>query len=164
MPLTYIKNNEGQYVCQVCGETKQNQNTMHYHIKKHTNDSKYTCKFCKKTFVHQQSLNVHMQNRHSDQASVKIEAKEYVCPFEDCTFRSPSKGNCKIHCLRIHYQDEVNRIMTNTVSPSGQKTIGCNVCRQTFNSPTAFYYHCADCIKLVPGSEKYMAMQWFNSK
>jgi hypothetical protein len=52
-----------------------------------------------------------------------------------------TKGNCVIHFLRTHYQEETDSIMVRD-----GKVINCNNCDKNFNSSSSFYYHCKDCI------------------
>ena len=46
MTIRYIKNDDGNFVCQHCGAIKTRQNSMHYHIKKHMEELDHICKIC----------------------------------------------------------------------------------------------------------------------
>lgn len=144
--LTYIKNEEGLFVCPTCNVTKKNQSTMHYHMKKHEEQLKYICKSCKKGFLQKQPLDLHIRSKHPE---IKEYEKKFSCTYDKCDFTSFTKGNCIIHYLRVHYQDEINNIMT-----KDDKIIICSNCDKEFNSSCAFYYHCKGCIEFVK-DEKY---------
>jgi len=154
MPLTYHKNEDGEFVCPDCTMVTRNQNTMHYHLKKHMNENemKYKCKECDKSFLQKQSLLVHMRFKHSEK-----EENAYVCPFE-CEFSSPVKGNCVIHIIRVHFQDELQQIM---FPQPDTKTVLCGACNEEFKSNSAFIYHCKRCLDLSEESEKNQALKEF---
>lgn len=157
MTIKYIKNEEGHFVCPHCNVTKKNQNTMHYHIRKHEEQVSHTCKVCKKGFLQKQTLELHMKSRHADYLKEQgSEAKKIQCPFDDCTFSALTKGNCIIHCLRIHFQDEIKKIMT---FDDENKTYNCEECAKEFNSSCAFYYHCKGCLTVDEDSDKYQRLQ-----
>ncbi len=157
MPITYIKNTKGEYVCPHCGITKVNQNTMHYHIRKHEEQVSHTCKVCKKGFLQKQTLDLHMKSRHADYLKEQgDDANKVYCPFDDCNFSSITKGNCIIHCLRVHFKDEINKIMN---VDNETKTVKCEECDKEFTSSCAFYYHCKKCITFDENSEKYQLLQ-----
>ena len=143
MPLKYVKDEEGNFVCPHpgCGIKKKNQNTMHYHMKKHEEQLDYTCKTCKKQFLQKQTLDLHIRSKHPELANDNDE-KKFKCPFDNCDFKALTKGNCVIHCLRVHFQDEINDIM---IKDEETKMIYCNECQKEFSSSTAFYYHCKNC-------------------
>lgn len=144
MPLKYIKNEEGLFQCPDCGITKKNQNTMHYHMKKHEEQLGNICKICKKGFLQKQTLDLHIRSKHSDMVKdIEIHPKQFKCPIKECEFSSLTKGNCIIHYLRIHCQDKIQDIMTIN---DDNKTIHCNKCDNNFNNSCAFYYHCKKCI------------------
>jgi hypothetical protein len=144
MPLTYIKNDKGHFVCPDCGVTKKNQNTMHYHMKKHEEQTSNICKVCKKGFLQKQTLDLHIRSKHPELLENVSNIKTtYKCPFDECEFSALTKGNCIIHCLRVHFQDEISDIM---IKNNETKTIICNECDAEFSSSCAFYYHCKGCI------------------
>ena len=145
MTFTYIKNEDGLFICPDCGVTKKNQNTMHYHMKKHEDTLNHVCKVCKKGFLQKQTLDLHMRSKHPD----KELDKKFKCTYDNCEFTALTKGNCIIHYLRMHYQDEININM----SKNG-KIIQCNTCEKEFNNSCAFYYHCKDCIDFTQ-DDKY---------
>jgi hypothetical protein len=155
MPLKYIKDEEGNFVCPHpgCGFTKRNQSTLHYHMKKHEEQLDYTCKACKKGFLQKQTLDLHIRSKHPE--LVKSETKEedkFKCPFDGCEFSALTKGNCVIHCLRVHFQDEISKIM---IKDNETKTIWCNECDKEFSSSCAFYYHCKGCLTCNKNNNKY---------
>ncbi len=157
MPIKYTKNDEGHFVCPHCGITKEKQNTMHYHIRKHEEQVSHTCKVCKKGFLQKQTLELHMKSRHADYLKAQgDEASKVYCPFDDCNFSALTKGNCIIHCLRVHFKEEVQKIMN---VDNETKTITCEECDKEFTSSCAFYYHCKNCVPFDENSEKYELFQ-----
>jgi hypothetical protein len=157
MPLKYVKDEEGNFVCPHpgCGFTKKNQSTLHYHMKKHEEQLDYTCKTCKKQFLQKQTLDLHIRSKHPELAD-DTDEKKFKCPFNNCDFKALTKGNCVIHCLRVHFQDEINEIM---IKDEETKMIYCNECQKEFSSSTAFYYHCKNCLTLDPNDEKVVKLQ-----
>ena len=151
MTFTYIKNEDGAFVCPDCGIVKKKQNTMHYHMKTHEEKPNHVCKICKKGFLQKQTLDLHMRSKHSD----KTDDKKFKCTHDNCEFTALTKGNCVIHFLRVHYQDEINNIMI-----KNGKRIECNECKKEFNSSCSFYYHCKDCIQFDDDNkhEKFKAL------
>lgn len=141
--LTYIKNEEGHFVCPECNVVKKRQNSMHYHMKKHLEEFNHTCKACKKSFLQKQTLDLHMRSKHPE--LLEKEQNKFACPFDQCEFEALTKGNCVIHCLRVHYQDVIDEIM---IVDEDTKLICCTVCDDTFTSSGSFYYHCKKCLNV----------------
>ena len=152
MPIKYTKNVEGDFVCPHCQFTAKNQSTMHYHMKKHSNDLKFDCRHCDKTFLQKSSLLVHMRFKHAQELR---EETAFACPF-DCDFTSPVKGNCVIHIIRVHFQDELKEIMH---PQADTKTVMCSGCDKEFKSNSAFIYHCKHCLNLTADTEKNLALK-----
>lgn len=156
MPLKYIKDEDGNFVCPYpnCTFTKKNQSTLHYHMKKHEDELTHICKICKKGFLQKQNLDLHIRSKHPELLKqTDTDTKTFNCPFDNCDFTAITKGNCIIHCLRVHFQDEINNIM---IKDNETKTIHCNECEKEFSSSCAFYYHCKNCIT---HNEKYKKLQ-----
>ncbi len=151
MPLTYTKNEEGLFVCPHCDYKKSNQSSMHYHMKKHEEQLSHICKTCKKGFLQKQTLDLHIRSKHPELAKTS-DSKKFKCPFDGCDFTSMTKGNCVIHCLRIHFQEEIREIMN---VDEETKTIECTKCEQEFNSSCSFYYHTKQCLPMNNTGEKY---------
>lgn len=143
MTLTYIKNNLGEFVCPQCSITMKRQNSMHYHMKKHLEEMDHVCKTCKKGFLQKQTLDLHIRSKHPELLKEKV--RKYVCPIDNCTFAALTKGNCIIHCLRVHYQEEMKEYME---VDEKAKTIDCTRCDTTFSSSCSFYYHCKKCMNV----------------
>jgi hypothetical protein len=166
MPFTYIKDTTNQlYVCPECGIHKKNQNTMHYHIKKHKMvnqennemNSTNSCKICKKNFLQKHTLDLHIRSKHpefikSDPNLVDLKIK---CPFDNCNFTSLTKGNCIIHVLRLHFTDEIGKIMIKEDS----KNIKCANCYKNFSNTCGFYYHCKECVVFNKNDIKYKLLE-----
>jgi hypothetical protein len=130
----YIKNDAGEFVCPHCGETKARQNTMFYHIKKHTGDMKYACSVpgCERRFIQKSGLTQHMAQAHPSSAP------EWGCPCCDHTCRM--KANMTIHIARMHVE---------SIPPAASGASVCVLCDRTFASATAYYYHAATCFKVT---------------
>jgi hypothetical protein len=153
MPLKYIKDEDVNFVCPDCGIKKKNQNTMHYHMKKHEDELSHICKICKKGFLQKQNLDLHIRSKHPETLKDNTSSeKKFKCPFDDCDFTALTKGNCVIHCLRVHFQDEINNMMN---KDNETKTIYCNECDKEFSSSCAFYYHCKACMNFNKNDDKY---------
>jgi hypothetical protein len=141
MTITYFKNEDGHFVCPDCNVVKKRQNSMHYHMKKHLEELDHVCKVCKKGFLQKQTLDLHVRSKHPEQLEQK--QARFSCPFDDCEFSAITKGNCVIHCLRVHYQEEINEVM---IIDEETKLICCTGCDDTFTSSGSFYYHCKKCL------------------
>lgn len=146
MVFKYVKNDEGLFVCPTCNITKKNQNTMHYHMKKHQEQLSHTCKVCKKGFLQKQTLDLHMRSKHPDS---DID-KKFKCTYDNCEFAALTKGNCVIHYIRVHFQDAINNIMV-----KDGKIHTCTKCDTEFSSSCAFYYHCKDCLDFIKEDSKF---------
>ena len=137
MPYTYQKNAEGGFVCPQCQVVKQNQNTMHYHMKKHEAHLPFECPTCKKEFLHAQTLALHVAARHSK------EAAKLKCPC--CPHTTLTKANRIIHFMRKHCAAELKDVGTT-----------CPQCHKEHSSNTAFLYHMAGCIQLTEEKQKIL--------
>jgi hypothetical protein len=137
MVYTYTKNANGDFLCTICGETKKNQNTMHYHMKKHEGKLPFECSICHKEFLHSSVLSLHMTARHSKEPPGTLSCP--VCPFKTLT-----KANRILHFVRHHCTEEIQKF-TSTSSTQNH----CPTCSKECNSSTAFLYHVvsAGCFK-----------------
>jgi hypothetical protein len=159
MPLKYTKDEDGNFVCPHpgCGFTKRNQSTLHYHMKKHEEQLDHICKTCKKGFLQKQNLDLHIRSKHPEVIKdASTSEKKFKCPFDNCEFSTLTKGNCVIHCLRVHFQDEINNMMT---KDNETKMIYCNECDKEFSSSCAFYYHCKSCLSFDKNDDKYKKLE-----
>ena len=145
MVYKYIRNDAGEFICPHCPDIKKNQNTMHYHMKKHEGDLPHECRYCKQRFLHSRVLNLHVSAKHADQETPQ--EKDYICPSEGCDYLSLTKANRRIHYFRVHMKD----IIAKSVTKEEDKFI-CNCCNKEMNSQTSLYYHLGDCIKM-PGTD-----------
>jgi DNA-directed RNA polymerase subunit RPC12/RpoP len=142
MPYVYQKNAEDLFVCNICQITKKNQNTMHYHMKKHEGHLPYTCGTCKKEFLHAQTLALHISARHSNK-----ETSHLICPC--CPYNTLTKANRLIHFIRIHCEEEVKQFSKNGLT--------CSTCQKVCNSNTAYLYHIAHgCMSLSGNKHEYL--------
>lgn len=158
MPLTYIKNEKGEFICphEGCKFTSKNQSTTHYHLKKHLDELNYTCKYCKKTFLQKQTLELHIRSKHPEQSKfIEKNSKKYYCPFDNCDFSSLTKGNTIIHCLRVHFQEEIQNLINDTED----NQIKCKECNTEFNSTCAFFYHAKKCLQFDHHNEKHQKLK-----
>lgn len=163
--FTYIRTEQGTFICPTCGVTKQRQNSMHYHMKKHQQDPNHTCQYCNKTFLQKQTLELHLRTKHTDRlvedgvagaASASGFKPSYSCPISGCDYQSHTKGNCVIHCLRVHFQEEITphlRVVQD------RRVYSCGHCLNEFQSTTAFYYHIKSCITFDQTTPKYRELQ-----
>lgn len=154
MPFTYQKNEEGLFVCPDCGVTKNRQNSMHYHMKKHLEELQHVCKSCKKGFLQKQTLDLHIRSKHPE--LVDTVNKKHSCPFDDCKFHALTKGNLVIHVLRLHFQEEIGEIM---IYDQERKVTTCYECEKEFSSSCGFYYHCKGCIAFDTSDDKYKTVK-----
>jgi len=140
MPYTYQKNQAGEFVCGICAAVKKNQNTMHYHMKRHEGHLPFECPTCNKEFMHAQTLALHVAARHSEQ-----EAASLKCP--SCPYKTLTKANRIIHFMRKHCAEAVAKVAT-----TGNT---CPECKKELNSSTAFLYHFATNHSRVLGEQHH---------
>jgi hypothetical protein len=125
--FTYYKNADGHFVCPECNVVKIRQNTMHYHMKKHTGVYEHVCE-CGKEFLHKSGL-----SQHKLQAHPAPDASVWDCPC--CNHTSKMKANLMIHIGRKHGSGWIPNFTE----------AGCSGCKKTFSSVTAYYYHAVKC-------------------
>ena len=156
--FTYIRTEQGTFICPTCGIIKQRQNSMHYHMKKHQQDTNYTCTYCNKTFLQKQTLELHLRTKHVDRLEEDATAAKpaFSCPISGCDFQSHTKGNCVIHCLRVHFQEEITPHLHLV---QDRRVYSCGHCRNEFQSTTAFYYHIKSCITFDHTTPKYRELK-----
>ena len=130
-PNVYIRNESGLYVCPHCGETKNRQNTMYYHIKKHIGVTDHKClePGCGKEFIQKSGLDQHRIQSHPTD-SVQL----WSCGF--CTHSTKSRANLMIHIGRCH---------SNGWIPKQLESHTCSGCNRRFISDTAYFYHAVGC-------------------
>lgn len=154
MPYNYQKNAAGLYVCEHCGVTKERQNTMHYHLKKHEGHLPFQCTHCKKEFLQASTLALHIAARHPNVASTASTATDapppsFGCPC--CNHTTLTKANAVLHYLRTHCKEEVKAFQ-------GKHThaLTCGACKKVCNSATAYLYHIAsaNCVERALPAEK----------
>lgn len=162
--LTYIRTEQGTFICPTCGVVKQRQNSMHYHMKKHQQDPNHTCPHCNKTFLQKQTLELHLRTKHADRLLAAGGTEEaggvfkpsYACPISGCDYQSHTKGNCVIHCLRVHFQEEITPHLR---MAQDRRIYTCGHCQNEFQSTTAFYYHIKSCITFDQTTPKYRELR-----
>ncbi len=149
MPLKYIINADGEFVCEFCGFTAgpKNQSTMHYHLKKHQESKKHKCEHCNYSCVQKCTMDAHVKAKHASEENRKMVS----CPCGGCKFKSLTKSNCRIHYLRQHCGDLIEPVLEDKTH--------CSTCQKTFASPSAFYYHVISCIAFDEGDERIQQLQ-----
>lgn len=154
----YIKNNDGHFVCPHCGEVKEKQNTMFYHMQTHQGQLPYECNICNKQFCQKQELLLHKQRRHAGVADVPP-LDVYMCPWDDCDFTDPRKGNVRTHCMRSHARSYITKEM---IVPTAAG-YDCGICNKSCGSITGLYYHFSTCLidvgAIPPTSELAKALE-----
>jgi hypothetical protein len=134
--ISYVRNANGQFVCPECGETKDRQNTMFYHMKKHSGITSYKCKEagCQKGFIQKSGLQQHMAQAHPNTIddSNPYTKQTWSCP--SCPHTCRMKANMTIHIARKHMKE---------IPPYSDSCSGCN---KHFASATAYYYHALSCL------------------
>jgi KRAB domain-containing zinc finger protein len=137
MVFTYEKNADGHYVCGICKEVKEKQNTMHYHLQKHEGKMPHACSHCEKRFYQKYALDDHIKLRHSTKP---IEAN-IKCPFDTCTEKFHKKEHCRVHIARNHLREYLNPWIQKA---KDSKIHTCGCCKNTYNSYPAILYHVMD--------------------
>lgn len=135
MVFQYKKNDEGLYVCGICGITKAKQNTMHYHLQRHEGTLSYECTSCDKKFFQKYALDNHVKLEHSKaEPSIK-------CPFDNCKEAFHKKEYCRVHIARNHLKEMIDPWI---LKGDSSKEYTCNCCKKTFKSYPAILYHTMD--------------------
>lgn len=147
MVYEYTKNEAGEFVCHICGQTEKNQNTMHYHLKRHEGKLPFECQHCHKEFIQASTLALHITARHNTQ-----EAAYLTCPV--CPYKTLTKANRVIHYLRKHCVDEIKSFGA-AADAATAKQNQCHCCNKACNSSTSYLYHIASngCL-ICPSSDK----------
>jgi KRAB domain-containing zinc finger protein len=137
MVFKYQKNDDGHYVCGICSEVKEKQNTMHYHLQKHEGKMPHACSHCEKRFYQKYALDDHIKLRHSTKP---VEAN-IKCPFDNCTEKFHKKEHARVHIARNHLRDYLNPWI---LKKKDSKIHTCGNCQTDFNSYPAILYHVMD--------------------
>ncbi len=142
----YIPTEDGQFECPNCGVKKRHRSTMFYHIPKCTGNNNNICTICNSTFYSKHGLDVHMQIRHKGHvaaapAPAVTQIQLFECPFKECTFKPNTKGNCRVHCMRIHFANITQKYIKHL-----EHDYMCTLCNTNFSSSTHYYYHIHDCV------------------
>jgi uncharacterized C2H2 Zn-finger protein len=128
----YVRNENGNFVCPECGVIKERQNTMFYHMKKHTGVLSHPCTVpgCGKAFVQKSGLQQHVLQAHAAEGAPMLS-----CPC--CPHASKMKANLLIHIGRKHG--------AGWIPPASDGS--CTGCKKEFSSVTAYYYHAVQCFR-----------------
>jgi hypothetical protein len=131
MTFEYNKNENGLYVCKVCGATKEKQNTMHYHMKRHEGIKSHQCQHCTESFYQKIELTNHIKIIHNK------EEPSIQCPFT-CNYSFHTKAQCSIHIARTHLSQYSKTSMQHNTET---KTYTCLLCNKIFKSHPSILYH-----------------------
>jgi hypothetical protein len=163
MPYTYQKNAAGLYVCEHCGITKERQNTMHYHLKKHEGHLPFQCTHCNKEFLQASTLALHIAARHPNATPTASTATDapppsFGCPC--CNHTTLTKANAVLHYLRTHCAEEVKSFQ-GIGNDAITHSLTCAACEKVCKSATAYLYHVAsaNCIARALPLEKQDALK-----
>ena len=159
--MTYIRNEQGHYVCPDCGVTQVKQNTMHYHMNKGRQKSKpveerqtHLCEHCVESppFLTPDALTMHLARMAGRSGHPEMDnVKEVECPFDGCDFHDVNKGNVRMHCMRKHLAKEVKALLER----NGDNQPVCTNCQTTFKSLGSFYYHSIGCVTLSAEDDRH---------
>jgi len=132
MTTKYSRNENGEFVCLECGVTKNRQNTMFYHMKKHAGEMSHICPEpgCGKAFIQKSGLQQHTAQMHTPEG-----VSLWSCPC--CSHSCKMKANLVIHIGRKHGAGWIPAMESN----------GCTGCKKQFTSVTAYYYHAVQCFQ-----------------
>ena len=133
----YIKDENGHFICPHCGITKENQNTMFYHMQRHEGKLPHECGICKKGFIQKTELQLHTLKYHP----VTTTDNKVHCPIDGCDFADIRKGNVRTHLMRKHAGPYIETVVGRT--PAGNWC--CGRCNATISSASGFYYHLFTC-------------------
>lgn len=137
----YIRVQEGEtlyFLCPHCPKKTKRQNTMFYHLEKHSGETKHNCTMCSKGFIQKSGLQQHMAQTHPEveDATNPYLKQEWSCPCCDHVCRM--KANMLIHIARKHAKSWIPYYDSSTSECSG--------CAKHFASPSAYYYHSMQCL------------------
>jgi len=158
--MTYIRDEQGHYVCPDCGVTKAKQNTMHYHmtkckLKRLPMDERpsHLCEYCVASlpFLTDEALSLHLARMSGRAGHPDLEVKDVECPFDGCAFHDMNRGNVRTHCMRVHLTKEVKALLER----DGNRQIVCSNCKTTFKSLGSFYYHSIGCVTLSAEDDRH---------
>lgn len=86
---------DNPFVCELCGSGFRSRTCLNSHVfHKHSSVRKHKCPECPKTFKTATQVKVH-QRVHSGE-------KPFLCPTENCMYRSTTRGNMKLHLSSKH--------------------------------------------------------------
>ena len=152
----YIRTADGQFICPHCKAVKARQNTMLYHMRKHTKEYAFQCDRCEEEpkflqrcgYLHHLAT-IHPDNPHISETDINPYAgTSYSCPMTDCKHSTHTPGNLEIHFIRNHLREYV---------PAYEKDSPCTGCKSSFKSSGAYLYHALTCFRdVIPNN--YMNM------
>lgn len=138
MTYKYEKNDAGHYICTICGEDKgPNQNTMHYHMKKHDGCMPHACQHCHKRFYQKYALDDHLKTRHADKPEA---VANLACPFPGCSEKYHKKLHLRVHIARNHIREMVDKWITK----KSEGGYSCSYCNSDHKSHPGILYHVFD--------------------
>ena len=90
---SYMLDDQGRYVCNICDSTFKSKDNLNRHIVKHDGTKDFKCIYCPREFYFQRDLNVHLKQSH-------FESKKVVCGVCDADFTTNSA--LKKHFIAKH--------------------------------------------------------------
>ena len=99
-----VHENNGKYICDICGKTYSNKNALGYHLSNKHNDGhgekKPSCELCCKTFTTDASLNRHIEIAHKGPDN----QSNYEC--DECGEKFSRKDNLRNHVKEQHKMND----------------------------------------------------------
>ncbi|KAL4225523.1 hypothetical protein ACF0H5_016211 [Mactra antiquata] len=92
---------DNPFVCDICGSGFRSRTCLNSHVfHKHNSVRKHKCSECPKTFKTMTQMKVH-KRIHSGE-------KPFKCPSGQCSYRSTTRGNMKLHLISKHKLNPVS--------------------------------------------------------
>lgn len=114
-----VLNRHGPLICDKCGSSLANRNTLFSHSNQQHRRAKRYCNLCPKSFVQKSHLKSHMEHVHFKfKQHFHLKLIEHKC--NDCDYKSNYKSNLEKHMLR-HGAKSASRICQKLVTDTRQQ-------------------------------------------